>query len=218
MDFEKQFELFVEQQRAGASGLRLERLSGDLTGTKKMFKEALWPVFQTFEGFVLEYELMNSPDQPLFVNALNVPYWTGFESEDYFAYVETLTNEQFNTEQLRIRHMVMLGILYCPFSWDELDMQPELCRESVHTLLVKHSRRASIELSLTEKEALVALRMMGRPFRMKDVNDCLGNQDQASLMVIRKLLDKKLILPLHDGKAKNHYFIINNEELRKLMR
>lgn len=218
MDFEKEFDKYVEEQRAGASGPRLQRLLGDLTGTKKMFKEALLPVFRTFDGFILEYEFISSSGYRLFIDALNVPYWVGFESEGFVAHAETITRDRFDMERMRIRKMGALGILYVPFSWDELDKKPEMCRASVYELLGRFSNRKSIELNVMEKELLMSMRMMGRPFRMKDVNACLGRQAQANLMVIRKLLDKRLILPLHDGRARNHYYVVNNDALTRLMR
>ena len=119
---------------------------------------------------------------------------------------------------MRIRKMGALGILYVPFSWDELDKKPELCRASVYELLGRFSNRTSVELSVFEKELLMTMRLLGRPFRMDDVNACLGRQAQASLQVIRKLQVKKLIQPLHDGRLRNHYYIVNNDEVRRLMR
>ena len=83
MEFEIGFGKFLDEQRAGASGLRLQRLMSDLTGTKKMFKEALFPIFRSFDGFVLEYEFISSSGYRMFIDALNVPYWAGFESEGF---------------------------------------------------------------------------------------------------------------------------------------
>ena len=51
MRFEQEWNLFLQNQIESAQGNRKERLKRDLIGEKKMFREALWPVFQTFEGF-----------------------------------------------------------------------------------------------------------------------------------------------------------------------
>lgn len=44
--FEKEFEIFWEDQIMGASGQRLEMLHRDLTGTKILLAEVLFPVLE----------------------------------------------------------------------------------------------------------------------------------------------------------------------------
>ncbi|WP_276353672.1 hypothetical protein [Cohnella caldifontis] len=58
--FEQEFARFLAQQQAEASGQRLEMLKRDLTGTKKLLEVTVWPVMRSFEGLILEHEMVST--------------------------------------------------------------------------------------------------------------------------------------------------------------
>jgi hypothetical protein len=53
--FQEACNQFLEEQKTGAHGQRLEMLNRDLSGTKKVLEVAVWPVLKTLTGLVLEY-------------------------------------------------------------------------------------------------------------------------------------------------------------------
>jgi hypothetical protein len=114
--FEKEFNEFLETQRKSANGLRLEQLQKDLTGEKKLIKEVLYPVFQSFEGLVMESELISSAGVRIFIDVLYEPLGFAFESEGFGAHAENITRDRFTFERMRIRTMVMHGYKYLPFT------------------------------------------------------------------------------------------------------
>ncbi|MFF2888826.1 hypothetical protein [Paenibacillus sp. NPDC057967] len=119
--FEKQFEVFLESQRTKASARRLEMLERDLTGTIKLLREVIWPIFRSFDGFELEYEMRSPNGVTMFIDVFYQPYCIAFECDGYSAHVEMITRERFNFEKSRVRSMLLKGYAYVPFSWDELD-------------------------------------------------------------------------------------------------
>lgn len=154
---EQEWEKFVQSQRRTASGNRLERLKKNLVGEKKMFKEALWPVFRSFEGFSLEYEVKSLSGVHIYLDAFYHPLKIAFESEGFVPHAETITRDRFSFERMRIRTMAYLGYKFVPFTWDELDQHPEMCRRTVYELLGRYSGkddRAYRELTVYEQEVL----------------------------------------------------------------
>ena len=142
--FEKKFNEFLESQRESASVLRLEQLKKDLTGEKKLIKEVLYPVLRSFDGLVMESELISSAGVKIFMDVEYEPLKFAFESEGFGVHAENITRDRFTFERMRIRTMVMQGYKYLPFTWDELDKKPEACRRAVYELLGRFSSTAGI--------------------------------------------------------------------------
>jgi hypothetical protein len=109
-----------------------------------------------------------------------------------------------------VRTMVTYGYKYIPFSWDELDKKPEMCRRAVYEMLGRFSRLRSEESDLTvkEREILRYVVTLNRPFRLNDVRSCLQLGSVACRRVIRGLMDRKLIKPLGDSMIRNHQYIL----------
>jgi hypothetical protein len=209
--FEREFKKFLEEQQRTASGLRLEHLQKELIGEKKLFSEVLWPVLKSFEGFILEYEMVSLSGVRMFIDTFYVPLEIGFESEGFVAHAEKITRDRFNFERMRVRTMAMYGYKYVPFTWDELDKNPEACRRMVYEMLGRTSGGQGLvnrELTVNEREVLRYARRLNRPFRLNDVCYCLQKGPDASRFVLRQLMDLRLIQPLRQTKHRHHEFII----------
>lgn len=218
MEFEAAFAKFLEEQRAGAEGLRLQRLSGDLTGEKKLCKEIIWPIFRSFNGFRLEHEFVSSSGYKLFVDVFYEPLQLAFESEGFVVHAETVTRERFDMERMRIRRMAACSYVYIPFSWDELDKRPDQCRASVYEILGRLGHAASEQLTVFEREVLLVMRMLGRPFRLGDVGACLKVSPKTSRKIIKSLCEKKLVTPFLRERNRVHFYVVNQDEARRMMR
>jgi hypothetical protein len=59
MSFKQEFAKLLEKQKKMATGQRLEMLNRDLSGTEKLLEVVIWPILHSFEGIVLEYELVS---------------------------------------------------------------------------------------------------------------------------------------------------------------
>lgn len=171
--FEREFSIFLEKQKQSASGLRLEQLQKDLVGEKKMLAALIWPVFQSFEDFVLEYEVITPSGVRIFIDVFYEPLRLAFESEGFAVHAELITRDRFSFERMRVRTMAAYGYKYIPFTWDELDKKPEACRRFLYELLGRYSgvTRAGVEAqSIQENEVIRQAVCLNRTFRRADVN------------------------------------------------
>jgi hypothetical protein len=212
--FEDEFNKFMEAQRKSASGLRLEQLHKNLTGEKKLIKEVLYPVLQSFDGLVMESELVSLSGVKIFIDVLYKPLGFAFESEGFGAHAENITRDRFDFERMRVRTMVAHSYKYIPFSWDELDIKPDACRRSVFELLGRFSSTAGIvheELTIFEREILRYAFRLNRPLRLDDACYCLQMRPQATRQVLLKLIEKKLISPLNKGTLRFHEYVIEEK-------
>ncbi|RJX38205.1 hypothetical protein D3P09_19255 [Paenibacillus pinisoli] len=114
--FEKQFNVFLEDQKSKASARRMEMLERDLTGTVKLLKEVIWPIFRSFDGFELEHEMKSSSGVSMFIDVFYKPYRIAFECDGFVPHAETITRKRFNFEKYRVRTMNLYGYVYIPFT------------------------------------------------------------------------------------------------------
>ncbi|RIX54058.1 hypothetical protein D3P08_07340 [Paenibacillus nanensis] len=211
--FERQFDLFLQKQKAEASPRRREMLEKDLTGTIKLFKEALWPVFKSFEGFVLEYEIKGPGGISIFLDVFYCPYRSSFECEGYSAHAETITRSRFDFEKQRIRTMLLHGITYIPFSWDELEKKGHLCRAFVQEMVAKFTSREQHELNIYEKEIIRAFAVSRQSFKIDEVCGLIQKKTTFSRLVVKSLIEKGLIRPARPTLKRHHEFLVEETAL-----
>jgi len=209
--FEQAFEKFVEEQRHGASGMRLEMLKSDLHGTKKLLGTVVWPVLQSFEGIILEHEIVSTTGVKIYIDAFYEPIKLSLESEGYVVHAQNITRDRFDFERMRVRTLAMYGYKYIPYTWDELDKKPDACRRSLYELLGRYagSRGDAYEsLTVYERELLRYAIRMNRPIGLNEVCDWLQIRPDACRKVLRKMIEKNLIRALGSGTFRFHEYIL----------
>lgn len=215
MSFDAEFDKFVEEQKKSASGRRLEMLRNDMTAERRMFQEVLWPIFRSFKGFTLQYELVTFTGVSIFIDAFYKPLGIAFESEGFVAHAENITRDRFDFERFRVRTLVNKGYVYYPFTWDELSKKPDKCRTSLLEFLGTLGGSKQEELSLYERTVLAFASYVNRPIRLLDVKACLGRGEDVSRKVIRNLQAKNRLKPLQAGRLRNHaYVLVEDNEMR----
>jgi hypothetical protein len=212
--FEREFEKLLNSQRQSAKGVRLEQLQKDLIGEKKLLKEVLWPVLKSFEGIILEHELISTTGVRIYIDACYEPLGIAFESEGYVAHAESITRDRFNFERMRIRTILIYGYKYVPYSWDELDKRSEACRRFMYELLGRFTTSTGFvleALTVSEREVLRYALRLNRLLRLKDACYCLQWGPRASRRVLLKLVEKKMIRPLEPDKQRNHAYVLEQK-------
>lgn len=212
--FEKEFEKLLLLQRNSAKGVRLELLEKDLVGTKKLLKEVVWPVLKSFEGIILEHEIVSTTGVRIYIDVFYEPVEIAFESEGFVAHAENITRDRFTFERMRIRTILMYGYKYVPFSWDELDKRSEACRRFMYELLGRFSISSGLaleELSVFEREILRYALKLNRPLRLKDACYCLQWGPEACRRVLRSLMSKHLIKPIDSSKQRCHKYALEEK-------
>lgn len=216
MSFDTEFKRFVEAQKRGAKGRHLELLEKDMAGEEKLFREVLWPVFQSFDGFVMQYEMIGFTGVTMYIDAFYEPLGIAFESEGFVAHAENITRDRFDFERFRIRTSASKGYIYFPYSWDELNKRPEACRSSLFELLGKLNGGAQEDLSLYERAVLQYASYINRPIRVSDVCACLGKGEALSRKVLKELHSKKKLKPHRLDKLRNHAYVLERSGMKSL--
>jgi hypothetical protein len=207
--FESAFEEFLKEQRRSAVGVRQEMLQKDLTGTVVLMR-MLWSVFQSFDGFTLEYEIVSLSGVKIYIDVFYKPLRLGLECDGFVPHAEMIMRERFTFERMRIRTLVMYGIRYIPFSWDELDKKQEACRRMMYELLGRYGG-SQHRLSVNEKEILRDMMRESRPLQLRDACECLGLAEEASRRVIRNLIEKNLVRPAGAGAVRFHSYKLEEQ-------
>ncbi|MFC5471635.1 hypothetical protein ACFPPD_23445 [Cohnella suwonensis] len=210
MSFEKAYAILIEEQLRNASGQRLAMLNKNREGTKKLLEVVIWPALQSFEGIVLEHEMVGSNGAKMYIDVYYEPIAIAFESDGFVTHAELITRDRFDFEKTKIRSVALGWMTYYPFSRDQLDKQPDMCRRAFYEIV---GQRMSIrgsrfmeELSVYEREVVRYAVRLRRPFKLDDVKYCLGCKYDLAKRVTSQLLDKKLIVSLGSGKNRLHSF------------
>lgn len=135
MNFVKSYEQFWKSQVREATGQRLEMLNRDLKGTKLLLENLLLPVFGTFDGMVLEYEMIGPSGVIIYGDVGMKRIGTIFEEDHFVTHAEKITRDRFSFERARARTVAINGFIYFPYSRDELEKKPELCQRNLYELL-----------------------------------------------------------------------------------
>jgi hypothetical protein len=207
----------LEGQIKQASGMRLEQLRKQGEGEKKLVEDILLPVLKSTKGIILEKEIVTLSGVKAYIDAYYEPLRFGFEGEGFVAHAENITRPRFDFEKQKVRSMVAYGIPYIPFTWDDMDKKPDMCRRTLYEMLGRYSGSFTDsyrEVSLYEREVIRYGLRLGRPIRMKDVRECLQTGQDHCRRVLRKMIQKKIIRPLND-QAKRHHEYILEEDARK---
>ncbi|MEK3884707.1 hypothetical protein [Paenibacillus sp. PL2-23] len=208
MTFEEAYDQFFREQLKNASGRRLEMLSQDMTAEKKLFKEILWPTFQSFKGFILQYEIITFTGITIFVDIFYMPLGIAFESEGFVAHSEGITRDRFDFERFRVRTLANKGYLYYPFTWDEMNKKPDKCRTSLFELFGRLQVSNQEELNVYERAVLRYAAYINRPIHISDVMSCIGKGEVFSRKVLKSLYSKSKIVPVKPNKKRNYTYVL----------
>lgn len=177
----------------------------------------LRPVFGSFEGMIMEHELVSMSGVRIYIDVFYQPFRLGFESEGFVAHAENITRDRFNFEKMRQRTLALYDCKYVPFSWDELDKKPELCRRAVYELLGRFGGAAgskSAQLTVYEREVIrYALRWNGA-FKFGDVSICLQAGERVSRRVLRSLMEKGMIKPNGISTQRHHTYVLTDKAVQ----
>jgi hypothetical protein len=209
-DFDIAFKKLVEEQRRTATGQRLEMLSKDLTGTRKLLESTLWPILKSLDGIVLEKEMVSLSGVKIYVDVFYEPLGIAFECDGYVAHGENLTRDRFSFERMRIRSVAVRGYRYFPFSYDEVDKKPEACQRAIYELMGRYASApgsALMELPVLEREIVrLGWSKGGEPFTLAEACRCLLFKDDATRVILKKMVKKGILSPVGSGTLRHHAY------------
>ncbi|MDR6551161.1 hypothetical protein [Paenibacillus qinlingensis] len=217
--FENVYEDFWLEQIRHAEGQRLEMLRRDLTGTKKLLEAVLFPVLKTFEGLVLEFEMLSLSGVKIYGDACHPKLRIVFEEENFITHAEKITRERFSFERARARSVAMLGYTYFPYSRDELEKRPEFCQRNLFEWI---GRFGSMEggglhqLPVYEREVLRLSLFSNKPFGLAEVCGWLQLTKESCRKVLRDLESKQFIYSVGGSASRCHKFMITEKAVALL--
>lgn len=216
--FEEEYETLYRKQLAEARGQRREMLERDLSATKKML-EVVYPVIRSLTSVVLEYEMVSLSGIRIFGDAFIPGIATVMEEENFITHAENITRKRFSFERARIRSVSALGYAFFPYSKDELEQQPDVCRRDLLELYgarTSHTGQDYLALSVYERETLRFAAFRAQPFNLSALSAWLRLHREASSHVARMLAAKGYLLKVGGGEHRSHEFTIS-EQGRKLL-
>ncbi len=211
--FEIAYRKFMQEQLRNASGMRLEMLKKHGAGEKKLL-EVLWSVFKSFDGFVLEYEIVTSTGVRNFIDVYYVPLRIAFEAEGFVVHAEKITRDRFDAERNKIRSIGIAGLTYFPFSWDEMDKKPDTCRRAIYELLGRRSSGTTAQykdLTPHEREVLRFGLSLDSGIDIANVREALRCSGGLARKILKQLVDKQLLRPTKPGAKRVHRYVIDQD-------
>lgn len=212
--FEKQFEVYFNEQKRLANPRRLEMLNKNLTGEIKLLKDVLIPVIGSFEDLEMEYEMLSLTGIRIFGDFFYKVFRIIFECEGFVSHAEMITRDRFDFEKMRIRTFAQSSFIYYPFSWDDLDKRPEVCRRALYALLGKLGSSGGMtqfDLSVKEREILRYALRLNRPIEWNDAAYCLQAGRTTCIKILRILWEKGIIRPEGDSSHRIHSFVLEDK-------
>ena len=176
MMFEKDYEVFWEEQVYRAGGQRLEMLQRDLTGSKKLLEKVILPVFGSFESLMLEYEMMSLSGVKMYSDVVHTVLRIAFEEEHFVTHAEKVTRDRFSFERARARSVATLGYTYFPYSRDELEKKPDFCQRNLYELIGRIGNvdgTGMYDLPVYEREVIRCAMFRSQSFRLDHVSEWL---------------------------------------------
>lgn len=208
MIFEDEYEALLRKQLADARGQRKEMLEEDLTGTKLML-EVLHPVLGTLDGIVLEHEMIGLSGVKIYGDALIRRWGVVLEEEHFITHAELVTRKRFSFERARARSVAAIGLAYFPYSRDELQKQPDLCRRDLQQCIQARAGTLNggyLALSVYEREALRASLLAGKPLDLAELSAWLQLERHACSRVTQQLVAKNLFTKVGGSERRCHMF------------
>ncbi len=217
--YKEQVERFVEEQREAAMGQRKALLSRPLIAEKKMLAEVILPVLRSFDGLVLEYELISQTGVKIYIDVFFIPLRLGMESEGFVGHAENITRDRFDFEKARVRSFTSNGYRLVPFSWDELDKKPEACRRSFAEIVGFYSTAKESELlklPVYWRELIRYGVVLGRPIRLQDAMFCMQLGETAAAKVLKQMREQELLRPVGKGSLRYHEHLLTERAMNFL--
>ncbi|CAN7713070.1 hypothetical protein [Paenibacillus sp. LjRoot56] len=219
--FEKEYEVFWNEQVHHAEGQRLEMLQRDLTGTKILLKEVLLPVLGSFDGLELEYEMLSLSGVKIYGDVCHPTLGIVFEEDSFITHAEKITRDRFSFERARARSVAMLGYTYFPFSRDELEKKPSFCQRNLYEWIGRFGNAQEVglhELAVYEREILRFALTSNKPFNVKEVCHWLQLTRVTSSKILRGLVSKGLLSPSGGSLTRSYQFLITEKAIALLHR
>lgn len=200
MEFEKEYEAFLNAHRQTRTGERLRRLEEGHQQAEILFlKQIWWPLFRHFQYLHPEYEVDDFKDGKKYLDFAYIRPGIRicFEIDGYGPHSRNISRWNFSDNLERQNQLVIDGWTVMRFSYDQVKERPRRCQQIVQQVIGKWlgDELGQVTLSLTEKEMLRLAIQKGEPIFPKEFEAHLNLSEKTIKKLLGQLVAKKMLFP-----------------------
>jgi predicted transcriptional regulator len=212
--FEKQYQLWMTEQRNKRSGEALRRLNEGHGESEKLFiKEIWWPTIGSLEFLQAEYEVVNYRDGSYFLDFAYIrsPHRIDWEVDDYSSHAKNLDRRGFNYERDRQNQLILDRWEMYRFPLDVIKERPRQCQQFLLQVMgmLYGGKTDDPVLSLIQREIMRLAIRLQRPFTPSEVCVQLGIGNRYARNLLHDLV-KMNLLEIASGNERVRSYRITN--------
>jgi very-short-patch-repair endonuclease len=206
MEFEVEFEAFIESHIKRRSGERRRRLRAGLGHAERRFLENVWfPTFKHFKSLHPEYEVNDYKDGYRYLDFAYIkPHFRmAIEIDGFGTHWRNITKWQFSDHCHRQNHLIIDGWNVIRIPYDDIEERPRLCQQSIQQMMgrwlgsdVLPDHATSIERDIIRLAVRVS-----RPITPRNVCEFLQISPDYAQKVLHTLTEQEWLQPA-SGKVR----------------
>lgn len=223
MDFEEEYQFFLNAHMHVRNGERLRRLQEGHGQAEMLFlKHVWWPVFHHFKYVHPEYEIDDFRDGKRYLDFAYIRpgIRVCFEVDGYGPHLKNISRWQFSDSLERQNQLVIDGWSVIRFSYDQVNEKPRRCQQVVQQVIGQSlgDKLDQTDLSFIEKEVLRLAIRKGEVIYPKEVEEYLKLSDKTVKKLLSNLVDKKMLLPASGIQRVRSYRLGNQIQFKNPIR
>lgn len=200
MEFEKEYQIFMNAHLQARTGERLRRLQEGHNQAEMLFlKQVWWPLFYHFRNLHPEYEVDDFKDGKRYLDFAYIrpAIRICFEVDGYGPHLKNISRWQFADNLERQNQLVIDGWTVIRFSYDQVKEKPRRCQQIVQQVIGRWlgDELDQTTLSYLEKEVLRLAIRKGEAITPIEVEKHLKLSDKTVKRILSQLVQKNMLIP-----------------------
>jgi hypothetical protein len=223
LTFEVAYQQFMEHHFSLQKGEPLRRLrEGHGFGEKLFLENVWWPAFGHFDFLHPEHSIIDMRYGSYYLDYAYLPnpmLRLAIEIDGFGPHVQQLDRRQFAEQLNRQNFLVATDWKVLRFSVDEIKENASRCIQYLQLLLGRYygAEHSLNKVALLEREALRLGLRLGMPFSSKDVVQHLQLHRNTAQALLRKLADKRYLVPAKGGGVRVHTYQVNEDKVKHIL-
>ena len=205
--FDEQHKIWLNNHLSKRQAERRSRLERGHQHAELLFLRNVWHPFQmNFEHLHPEYEVLDWRSRSYFADFAWLPGFTKLliEIKGYQSHVVEMDRNKFCNELNRETFLTSLGFQVISFSFDDVNLRPELCIHLLRMVLSRffpqHTPISKIQVA--ENECIRLALQLARPIRPIDVEKHFQIDKNTAINLLKRICQKGWMTPCLGGERK----------------
>jgi hypothetical protein len=213
MEFEREYQDFLDFPLKARDGERLRRLQEGHGKAEMMFLQNIWwPLFYNFNHLHPEFEVNDFKDGKRYLDFAYIRSNTRicFEVERYGPHLKNIIRWQFADSLNRQYQLVICGWKVIRFSYDQVMEQPRECQQITEQIIGRMLGAELDHIPLTYKEKEVGRFALAKDQCITPAEVCklLNLTEKTARKVLTELIEKRVMYPAA-GKQRIRLYRLN---------